>query len=116
MEGYNDGVLMEMEVETVPKRSKGRGCKVRGQSSIPTAHFFAPNAPYFPLQWYALIEYDNFETAQDAISRMNGTELFDCTISVDWAFRRGPSKASYLRSTDTSGRVFFGESDLLAWK
>ena len=54
MEGYNDGVLMEMEVETVPKRSKGRGFKVRGQSSISTAHFFAPNAPYFPLQCLSL--------------------------------------------------------------
>ena len=28
---------------------------------------------------------------------MNGTELFDSTISVDWAFCHDPSNASYLR-------------------
>ncbi|KAM4091872.1 hypothetical protein ACJW30_09G169300 [Castanea mollissima] len=129
MECYDadDDVLMEME-----------------EAEVQSAHFFAPNPSYFPLQsaegWtilitgvhqeaeecdlldlfgefgevkslhlnlnhrtgylmgYALIEYDNFEAAQDAISTMNGTELFDTTISVDWAFCRDPSNASYLRS------------------
>ncbi|KAK7834953.1 RNA-binding protein Y14 [Quercus suber] len=40
---------------------------------------------------YALIEYENFEEAQNAISSMNGAELLTQTISVDWAFSSGSS-------------------------
>ncbi|KAK9289853.1 hypothetical protein L1049_008013 [Liquidambar formosana] len=35
---------------------------------------------------YALLQYKNFEGAQDAISTMNGAVLFSQIISVDWAF------------------------------
>ncbi|KAF3452505.1 hypothetical protein FNV43_RR02938 [Rhamnella rubrinervis] len=38
---------------------------------------------------YALIEYENFEEAQAAISAMNGAELLTQTIIVDWAFSNG---------------------------
>ncbi|KAL3718609.1 RNA-binding protein Y14 [Eucalyptus grandis] len=40
---------------------------------------------------YALIEYENFEEAQNAIAQLNGTELLTQTIIVDWAFSNGPS-------------------------
>lgn len=47
----------------------------------------------FPLiQGYGLIEYENFEEAQAAITALNGTELLTQTIYVDWAFTKGPVK------------------------
>ncbi|KAF5725463.1 RNA-binding protein 8A [Tripterygium wilfordii] len=46
---------------------------------------------------YALIEYENFEEAQNAIAAMNGTELLTLTINVDWAFSNGPSNGPYRR-------------------
>ncbi|KAK7817057.1 rna-binding protein y14 [Quercus suber] len=69
------------------------------------------------LMGYALIEYDNFEAAQDAISTMNGTELFDSTISVDWAFCCDPSNASYLRwiPTFTPIKDYNQEILILSW-
>lgn len=40
---------------------------------------------------YALIEYENLEEAQNAISSMNGAEFLTQTINVDWAFSSGSS-------------------------
>ncbi|XP_059299385.1 RNA-binding protein Y14A-like [Lycium ferocissimum] len=39
---------------------------------------------------YALIEYENFEEAERAITEMDGNELLTQTIHVDWAFSKGP--------------------------
>lgn len=36
---------------------------------------------------YALIEYSNFQEAQTAIREMNGEEIYDKKITVDWAFQ-----------------------------
>jgi RNA-binding protein 8A len=36
---------------------------------------------------YALIEYANFEEAQTAIKEMNGEEIYDKKVKVDWAFQ-----------------------------
>ncbi|WCJ36866.1 RNA-binding protein 8A [Euphorbia peplus] len=46
---------------------------------------------------YALIEYEKFEVAQDAIAAMNGTELLTQTLNVDWAFCSGPTKRKNMR-------------------
>ncbi|KAJ4724341.1 RNA-binding protein 8A-like [Melia azedarach] len=54
---------------------------------------------------YALIEYENFEEAQNAITAMNGTELLTQTINVDWAFSSGPSVGSFKRKNMRSGRT-----------
>ncbi|KAG0237237.1 hypothetical protein BGW42_001504 [Actinomortierella wolfii] len=35
---------------------------------------------------YALVEYENFEEAQEAIKTMNGTKLLGQTLEVDFAF------------------------------
>ncbi|KAK1586930.1 hypothetical protein Q3G72_007665 [Acer saccharum] len=54
---------------------------------------------------YALIEYENYEEAQNAITAMNGTELLTHTISVDWAFSNGPSTGPFKRKNMRSGRT-----------
>ncbi|KAH7510767.1 hypothetical protein JRO89_XSUnG0252700 [Xanthoceras sorbifolium] len=54
---------------------------------------------------YALIEYENFEEAQNAITAMNGTELLTQTINVDWAFSNGPSTGPFKRKNMRSGRT-----------
>lgn len=44
---------------------------------------------FFVYQGYALIEYENYEEAQAAISGMNGAEFLTQTVIVDWAFSNG---------------------------
>ncbi|KAI3661582.1 hypothetical protein MP638_007070 [Amoeboaphelidium occidentale] len=38
---------------------------------------------------YALLEYEKFEEAKEAVDTMNGKELYDKQIAVDFAFRKG---------------------------
>uniref|UniRef100_A0A7S0WPK5 RNA-binding protein 8A n=1 Tax=Pyramimonas obovata TaxID=1411642 RepID=A0A7S0WPK5_9CHLO len=41
---------------------------------------------------YAMLEYESKKEAQAAIDSLNGTQLLDQTISVTWAFSKGPLK------------------------
>ncbi|XWS73627.1 hypothetical protein CRYUN_Cryun02cG0144800 [Craigia yunnanensis] len=52
---------------------------------------------------YALIEYEKFEEAKNAISAMDGAELLTQTINVDWAFSNGPSTGAFRRKNMRSG-------------
>ncbi|GMJ07060.1 hypothetical protein like AT1G51510 [Hibiscus trionum] len=54
---------------------------------------------------YALIEYEKFEEAKNAISTMDGAELLTQTIIVDWAFSNGPSTGVFKRKNMRSGRT-----------
>eukprot|EP00457_Paulinella_chromatophora_P015087 gb/GEZN01015633.1/.p1 GENE.gb/GEZN01015633.1/~~gb/GEZN01015633.1/.p1 ORF type:complete len:158 (-),score=35.48 gb/GEZN01015633.1/:311-784(-) len=46
---------------------------------------------------YALIEYETLKEAQDAIESLDGTELFEQKLSVDWAFKKMPAGAASRR-------------------
>ncbi|CAI9106243.1 OLC1v1005356C1 [Oldenlandia corymbosa var. corymbosa] len=52
---------------------------------------------------YALIEYENFEEAQEAINKMDGSELLLQSIHVDWAFSKGPFKRRNMRRRSPRG-------------
>ncbi|AQK42019.1 RNA-binding protein 8A [Zea mays] len=51
----------------------------------------------FSVQGYALIEYEKFEEAQAAIKELDGAELYEQKMSVDWAFSSGPAKRRFTR-------------------
>ncbi|KAL2942018.1 RNA-binding protein Y14 [Bienertia sinuspersici] len=42
------------------------------------------------VQGYALIEYEKYEEAQAAVKTMNGANMLEQPINVDWAFCNGP--------------------------
>lgn len=44
------------------------------------------------LKGYALIEYESFNEAKEALTNMNGKEINGQEIHVSWAFVKGPAK------------------------
>ncbi|KAI3906385.1 hypothetical protein MKW92_034448 [Papaver armeniacum] len=52
---------------------------------------------------YALMEFEQFNEAQAAISAMNGAELLTQIVSVDWAFSNGPFKQRNIRRRSPRG-------------
>ncbi|CAN0901814.1 RNA-binding protein Y14, partial [Linum grandiflorum] len=54
---------------------------------------------------YALIEYEKFEEAQNAIASLNGDQILEQTVTVDWAFCNGPSTGSMKRKNARNGRT-----------
>lgn len=56
---------------------------------------------FMVIKGYALIEYENFEEAQNAISSMNGAEFLTQTLTVDWAFSSGSSANGAMKRKNT---------------
>ncbi|PRP79970.1 RNA-binding protein 8A [Planoprotostelium fungivorum] len=52
---------------------------------------------------YALIEYEKKEQAEKAIKELNGTELMETTIHVDWAFHGKTEGGSRRGNTSNRG-------------
>ncbi|KAL8259589.1 hypothetical protein R6Q59_027542 [Mikania micrantha] len=52
---------------------------------------------------YGLIEYENFEEAEKALTTMDGGELLTQTVTVDWAFSKGPFRRTNNRRRSPCG-------------
>jgi RNA-binding protein 8A len=44
------------------------------------------------IKGYALVQYEKFEDAKNAIEKLNDTKIYGKKISVDWAFTKDPDR------------------------
>lgn len=44
------------------------------------------------LKGYALVEFESYKSALNALEAMNGADILGQTVNVDWAFTKGPLK------------------------
>jgi RNA-binding protein 8A len=49
------------------------------------------------IKGYALVEYETYREAHDAINGMSSTNILGKTVEVDWAFVKPPPSGSYRR-------------------
>jgi RNA-binding protein 8A len=53
---------------------------------------------------YALVEYETFKEAKNALENINGQDLLGHILHVDWAFSKGPLKKLKQTTTKTHHR------------
>lgn len=58
---------------------------------------FAPPSHCLSPQGYALVEYETYREADDAISGMNNTNILGKTVEVDWSFVKPPVSGRFRR-------------------
>jgi RNA-binding protein 8A len=54
------------------------------------------------IKGYALVEYETYSEARDAISGLNNTDILGKTVEVDWAFVKPPPSGRYRRYGDST--------------
>jgi len=75
---FATGIPPEAEPEDIESRFEQHG-------KIHSIHLNVDRRTGY-LKGYALVEYESFKSAQEAINQMNNTTILDEKIKVDWCF------------------------------